>query len=83
MPSRKDRAFGATVPTKRSGGGSSRRGHRSKNTYSPKQHIRRTVDELSGKAASYAAQATPPAEAEATQGRQQVGDPITRSGGRS
>lgn len=77
MP-RHDRAYGATVPTKKSGGGSARRGHSSKNTYRTKQHIRRTVDELAGKAASPAAQASPPAEAEAAQRRQQVGDPITR-----
>lgn len=81
--SRHDRAYGATVPTKKSGGGSSRRGHRSKNTYGPKQNIRRTVDELSGKAASHAAQAAATAKAEAPQGRQQVGDPITPKGARS
>lgn len=82
MP-RHDRAYGATVPTKKSGGGSSRRGHTSKNTYRTKQHIRRTVDELAGKAASNAAQATTTTEAEAPQGRQQVGDPITPKGARS
>lgn len=77
MP-RHDRAYGASVPTKRSGGGSSRRGHSSKNTYRTKQHIRRTVDELAGKAASPAAQASQAAEAQTAQGRQQVGDAITR-----
>lgn len=82
MP-RHDRAYGATVPTKKSGGGSSRRGHSSKNTYRTKQHIRRTVDELAGKAPSQATQTDAAAEAEAPQGRQQVGDPITPKGARS
>lgn len=82
MP-RHDRAYGATLRTKKSGGGNSRRSQSSKGTYRTKQHIRRTVDELSGKAAIDAAQTTEAAEAEAAQGRQQVGDPITRKGDRS
>lgn len=45
---------------------------RRKSTYRPKQDIRRTVDELSGQATGPAAQAHPPAETQATQGRQQV-----------
>lgn len=70
MP-RRDRAYGATVPTKRSGGGNGRRTRsRGKNTYRAKQN-RRPAD---GATEQQAATAETPeaAEAKAPQGRKQV-----------
>jgi hypothetical protein len=71
MP-RHDRAHGASVPTKRSGGGSSRRTRsRGKNTYRAKQN-RRPADGATKQQAT-TAEAPEAAEAQASQGRQQVG----------
>lgn len=64
MP-RHDRAHGITVPTKRSGGGGSRRTRSPKNTYRAKQN-RRSAD---GPTETQTAKANPAAEAQAAQGR--------------
>lgn len=68
MP-RHDRAYGATVPTKRSGGGTSRRTRkRGKNTYYAKRFMRRPADGATNEQATAAAEA---AEPQGAQGRQQ------------
>lgn len=71
MP-RHDRAYGATVPTKRSGAGNSRRTRkRGKNTYAEKQNRRPADGSTEQQAATAKADAT--AKAQAPQGRLQVG----------
>lgn len=68
MP-RHDRAYGATVPTKRSGGGTSRRTRkRGKNTYFAKQFLRRPTDGSPNQPANATAEAAKP---QGAQGRQQ------------